>query len=329
MTGWHLGERPPKVSIIIVSQGKNDYLWQLLDSIAKQAYNDYEVIIIDNSLNPRFSQEISNRHPAYKLYSASENLFYCQALNKGIMMSKGEYLLCLNDDIILDKEFIEKALKGFSVDKKIGMVSGKILRSDGKTIDSTGLFLSGWRTAQERGYGRKDKGQFERMGYIFGVNGAVAFYRREMLEQVKLGTEYFDTDFGFFYEDLDIAWRAQRLDWRGYYVPGAIAYHVRGGTARKDRGLNKRFARRFLSDGLHFDLIKNRYLAIAKNDSLPGFLMHLPLIIFYDLLAWAYILFFRASLIKKMFQKRIPLGAAFKKRKSLGTFLDSIERVSP
>jgi len=44
-----------------------------------------------------------------------------------------------------------------------------------KIIDSTGLFLTPWRTAKERGYGDKDRGQFGKEGYIFGVNGAVAF----------------------------------------------------------------------------------------------------------------------------------------------------------
>ena len=49
---------------------------------------------------------------------------------------------------ILDKDFLKQALRGFGRDSKIGMVSGKILRADGKTIDSTGLFLSPWRTAK-------------------------------------------------------------------------------------------------------------------------------------------------------------------------------------
>ena len=108
------------------------------------------------------------------------------------------------------------------------MVSAKVLRADGKTIDSTGLFLSVWRTAGERGHGLIDTGRFEREEYIFGVNGAVAFYRRQMLEEIKIGQEYFDPDFHIFYEDLDMAWRAQRAGWRGYYIPQAIAYHARG-----------------------------------------------------------------------------------------------------
>ncbi len=302
-------------SIIIVSCGVRDYLWPCLDSVGKQTHPYLEIIVIDNSLNPNFSREIKECYADIELYSSPKNLFYCAALNKGIEMSKGDFILCLNDDVILDRGFIEEALKGFSIDERIGMVSGKILRSDGKTIDSTGLFLSLWRTAKERAYGCKDMGQFEKEEYIFGVNGAVAFYRREMLEAIKVDSDYFDSDYHFFYEDLDIAWRAQRYGWKGYYIPEAVAYHVRGGTARPSTGINKPYARRYLNTNLQLDLLKNRYLTIIKNQSFLTLLPYLPFILSYDILAWIYILFFRPNLIIKFLLNLKYLKSALNKRK--------------
>lgn len=303
------------VSVIIVTSGIGDYIWLCLDSIYRQTYTPVEIIVIDNSLNPDFSQQINERYPGIKLYSSPRNLFYCEALNKGIEASKGDFILCLNDDTVLDKAFIAEALKGFDLDEKIGMVSGKILRSDGKIIDSAGLFLSIWRTAKERGYGFKDKGQFEEEEYIFGVNGAVAFYRRKMLEDIKIEADYFDIDYHIFYEDLDIAWRAQNLGWRAYYVPQAIAYHFRGGTVRPGLGIDKPYARRYLNSDLHLDLIKNRYLTFVKNESYLDFLLHLPFILFYDILVWIYILFFKPNLIKESLLNLKYLKSAFQKRK--------------
>jgi len=303
------------VSIIIVTCGRRDYLRSCLDSIKKQAYSALEIIVIDNSLNPNFSQEIIKRYPEVKLHASLKNLPYCGALNKGIEISKGYFILCLNDDVTLDEGFIEKALGGFSINKKIGMVSGKILRSDGKAIDSTGLFLSIWHTAKERGYGLKDIGQFEKEEYIFGVNGAVAFYRREMLENIKIGSDYFDTDYRFFYEDLDTAWRGQNFGWKAYYIPEAIAYHVRGATARAGYGIDKPYARRYLNSDLHLDLIKNRYLTFIKNESFFRFVLYLPFILLYDFLVWGYILIFRPSLIKKFLLNLKYLKSAFKKRR--------------
>jgi len=155
------------VSIIVVTCGVKNYLWSCLDSIKEQTYKNLEIIVIDNSINQILSQKISRSYPEVKLYSEPNNLFYAEALNRGIRVSKGDFILCLNDDVILDKQFIQEALLGFSGNSSIGMVSGKILRSDGVTIDSTGLFLTIWRTTKERGYGSKDRVQYNLPGYIF------------------------------------------------------------------------------------------------------------------------------------------------------------------
>jgi GT2 family glycosyltransferase len=305
------------VSVIIVTAGNNGYIRPLLDSLRSQTWNDCQAIVIDNSLDRDFSFGLARDYPEVKLCVSPENTLYCRALNKGIDQSRGDFILCLNDDVVLDNGFIENALKGFQSGEKIGMVSGKILRRDKKTLDSSGLFLSFARTARERGYGAEDKGQFNKAGYIFGVNGAAGFYRREMLEDTKLSGEYFDQDFGLFYEDLDLAWRAQALGWKGYYQPSAVAYHLRGGTARCRGGAGKKFARLYLDDVLLFALMKNRYLAIIKNESLPGFLISLPFTAFYDIFAWGYILALRWRVLALFFSQGIPVAPALRKRAAL------------
>jgi len=263
------------VSIIIVSSGNKAYLENLINSIKGQSCQDFEIITVSDKS-------------------------YGKALNHGIDLSKGEFLLCLNDDAALDERFVERALKCFDIDSRIGSVSGKALRFDKETIDSAGLFLTLWRAARERGYGQKDNGQFQREGYVFGVNGAIGFYRKAMLDDIKQETGYFDERFDYFYEDLDIAWRAQNKGWKAYYEPNAVIYHLRGGTARKDKGINKRFARLYLNDELHKELIKNRYLAIAKNESVLGFILRLPFILIYDFMVWVYILLFKFGVVKKL-----------------------------
>ncbi len=303
------------VSIVIVTRGVGNYLESCLDSIRNQTYKNLETIVIDNSLNQDFARETAEDYPEIKIYSQMQNLFYAKALNKAIRVSKGDFILCLNDDVILQERFIQEALRGFYPDSSVGMVSGKILRSNGITIDSAGLFLTPWRTARERGYGSKDRGQYNYPGYIFGVNGAVAFYRRKMLESAKIGDEYFDSDFHIFYEDSDIAWRAQGFGWRAYYAPSAVAYHTRGGTVRKGSGINKSYARRYLNDELHLDLIKNRCLSIIKNETVSGFLLRLPFILFYDFLILSYVLFFRFYLLKRIPSNLRYLKSAWVKRR--------------
>ncbi|MCX5698302.1 MAG: glycosyltransferase family 2 protein [Candidatus Omnitrophica bacterium] len=292
------------VSVIIVTIGAKGYLQLCLNSLLEQSHLPFEIIVIDNSSKPNFAREICRLFPSVKLYTSDENLFYAAGLNKGIGLSQGEFILCLNDDVILDQEFIRQALEGFLIRENIGLVSGKILRSSGKILDSTGLFLNAWRTAKERGYGQPDLGQFEQGGFIFGVSGAAAFYRKEMLEEIKDKNGYFDSRFNMFYEDLDISWRAQKYGWLAYYVPTALIYHVRGGSFRPDSGIDKPIARRYLSTQLQCDLIKNRYLTILKNENFLSLILHLIPILLYELCVWSYVLIFQPKVIKVFLSKK-------------------------
>jgi len=291
------------VSIVIVTSGSRDYLRHCLDSVKAQSYPDCEVIVIDNSLNPGLSANIRASYPLIKVCSNQQNLYYGVSQNLGIGISCGEFILCLNDDVVLDENFICQALKGFLIKNNVGMVSGKILRPDGLTLDSTGLFLSFGYAARERGYGRIDTGRFEKPGFIFGVSGSVAFYRRKMLEDIKEGQHYFDPRFRMFYEDLDVSWRANRRGWKAYYTPLAKAFHVRGGSLRQGDGLDKAFARRYINDELHSELIKNRYLAILKNANPFILFLHLIPIWLYDLCAWGYVLIFRPKVVRIFLSK--------------------------
>jgi len=291
------------VSIVIVTSGSRDYLRYCLDSVKTQSYPDCEIIVIDNSLNPSLSDNIRSSYPSIKVCSNQQNLYYGISQNLGIGMSCGEFILCLNDDVVLDENFICQGLKGFLIKDNVGMVSGKILRPDGLTLDSTGLFLSLGYSARERGYGKIDTGRFEKPGFIFGVSGSVAFYRRKMLEDIKEGQNYFDPRFCMFYEDLDVSWRANRRGWKTYYAPLAKAFHVRGGSLRQGGGLDKSFARRYISDELHGELIKNRYLTILKNAKPFILFLHLIPIWLYDLCAWGYVLIFRPKVVRIFLSK--------------------------
>ncbi len=308
------------VSIIIVTAGSGKYIFHCLDSIKNQSYSDFETIVISNSTNSKLAEDIKKLYPKIILYTPSENLFYANALNKGISLSKGEFILCLNDDTILDKDFISSAIKGFDINPRIGMISGKILRFDKKTIDSTGLFLTICRAAKERGYGKPDKGQYAAGGYIFGVSGSAAFYRRRMLEQIKINSEYFDSDFYFYYEDLDIAWRAFNSGWKAYFIPEAVIYHKRGGTAGNNKAKIIKFARFSINDTLLFHLIKNRHLTMLKNDNLVRLFLLSPFIAFYDLLTLIHILLFKIRSFKKIYFQSLPIKSILKKRRGGADF---------
>jgi GT2 family glycosyltransferase len=210
-----------------------------------------------------------------------------------------------------------------NINPKIGMVSGKILDGEGGRIDSAGQLLSKYRKPVERGYKELDRGQFDEEGYIFGVCGMVAFYRKKMLKDIKVDGEYFDSTYKMFYEDLDLNWRAQRFGWRAYYNPKAVAYHRRGSSARMKS--NIRFLNQFyfpyLSQELKFHLIKNRYMTMIKNEDVKNFILNLYWILSYDLALWFYVLVKDPELIFKILINRKYFKIAFNKRSLINSMI--------
>jgi GT2 family glycosyltransferase len=232
-----------KVSVIILIYNSRRYIKGLFGSLMSQTHKDLEVIAVINSSNDGSKEEIVNHYASVKIIDPGENLWFCKGNNLGIRSSSGEIIFALNDDVVLEPDYIEKALNAFK-DPKVGAVTGKILRYDFnenrklKIIDSTGIIFSSSGRGRDRGQLEEDKGQYDSAKEVFGVSGAVAMYRRSALEQIKFcdssKCEYFDEDFVAYWEDLDLSWRLNLAGYKNVFEPQAMAYH--GRTAGQAKG---------------------------------------------------------------------------------------------
>jgi GT2 family glycosyltransferase len=296
-----------KVSVIVCSLNSERFLHKCLLSVRKQSHKNLELIVIDNGSNDDSRKIVKEDFPEAILIENRENRGFASANNQGIEIAGGDFILFLNADAFLDKDYLKNALKPFALDPAIGMVSGKVLRFDGRTIDSAGEFVTKSRKAVERGYGKQDDGSYDDPGYIFSVCGACALYRRETLERVKVEGEVFDHFFFSFFEDLDLGWRANLLGFRGYYTPDALCYHLRGGSAGQGSILG-RFSQLLRRDrDLKYHIVKNRWLTIIKNDRLTDFFCDLPFIALRDFAILISLLFFDPLVILKLIKDSYSL----------------------
>ncbi|MFH2136994.1 MAG: glycosyltransferase [Candidatus Omnitrophota bacterium] len=239
--------------------------------------------------------------------------------NKVISQISQKYILLMNDDIIPDPYFLQFLISSLEQMNEVGMGCGKLIRMDKQTIDSAGQIISRSRRPIDRGYGEKDRGQFDTPGFVFGCCGAAVLYRRDMLQDISISPgEYFDNEYNMFYDDLDISWRAQNQGWKAFYNPKAIAYHHRGLTAKINKPKLKfleKYSFAWLSSRLKSDLVKNRYMTIIKNDNLKGFILNLPFIFLYDLKLWTYLLIFDLRAAGMLLKKTKVILKAWEKRR--------------
>jgi GT2 family glycosyltransferase len=144
-----------------------------------------------------------------------------------------KYIALLNNDTVVEKEFLTKLIEVAESDAGIGMCGPKMLRMDDpKIIDCTGHVFRLGRIV-DRGVGKVDKNQYDEKIDIVGTIGAAALYRKDMLEKNGL----FDESFITYAEDADLSWKAHNNGWLAKYVPTSIVYHKRGGTINKDENL--------------------------------------------------------------------------------------------
>lgn len=278
------------VTTTIVTWNSRPFIEKCLASVFAQTHWETEVLVVDNGSCDGTPELVAEHYPQVILIRNNENTGFSHAQNMGIRQARGAYVLPLNPDVTLTPTYIAEMLKVAESDSRIGIVAGKLyLVGSENTLDSTGMVIFKHRRHTIRGHGQKDVGQYDRVEPVFGACGAAPFLRRAMLEDIKIGDEYFDEDFFAHKEDLDLSWRAQLYGWRCIYTPNTVAYHVRSFTPRK---------REQMSAEIRFHAVKNRYLVMVKNELPALFLRHLPNILWYDLKILGYLLLFERSSLK-------------------------------
>jgi len=249
------------VSVCVVNWNGMKYLPKCLNSIYAQDYRcEVEVIIVDNNSTDGSLEYLENQD-RIKLMKNEVNKGFSYAYNQAIKASKGDYILPLNFDVFIEKNFISEMVKTIKSDPSIGIVSAKLYKqidgNESNILDSTGIVMEHF-FMRPRGETEEDKGQYDDIEKrrIFGACGAAPFYRMAMLEDIRFPDEVFDKDFVNYVEDVDLSWRAQLRGWVCVYNPKATAYHERGATRKN----NNKIKRDYLVYGF-----KNRYGSMVKN----------------------------------------------------------------
>jgi len=307
------------VSAVIINHNNKELLIRCIESLKGQSLKPDEILVFDNASTDGTVRAIDERFSDIKIIQNDRNLGFSLSCNRAINLVTGEFILLLNNDVVLAENFIKALLGAMQSDRAIGIAGGKVLSYDGKYIDSAGQLLARSRKIIDRGYREIDNARYDKSGYIFSISASAALYRRTMLEDVGENNEYFDEDFGrIFYEDMDLAWRAQKKGWRAYYQPQATAYHKRGAT-NKQKHPRFIFLKKYYIPHLNTELqscaIRNRYLMMLKNDTAGDILKDLPFILWYEIKQAFYLLLFNPAIIIYILKDRVLFFRSLRKRR--------------
>jgi len=238
-----------KLSIIVINYKSQDFIQKCIKSIYFD--QDYEIIIVDNENNQKL-MDLLSKISNVKIIAFAGNLGFSKGNNRGIEVSKGDYILTLNADVFLNKDYIIKCIDFLDHNLQFSSVQGKLILYNNKNlIDSTGNVITRSRLAYNRDH--KNKDYSIESGEIFGVCAAAAVYRKTALKKIKINNEYFDNDFFAYLEDVDLDWRLRLKGYNAYFLNTTAAFHIRESTTAS----KFRFKQ----------ALRNRLYLIIKNDN--------------------------------------------------------------
>jgi GT2 family glycosyltransferase len=208
------------VSVIIVNWNGKALLAECLDSLRRQSYRHFEVILVDNCSNDGSVEFAAREFPEVVILRLKQNRGFAGGNIEGLRHATGKYVALVNTDVVLDQQWLEQMVAGIELNEKIGICASKIIKTSNGLLDSAGDFFTTAFTVA-RPEENSAPSLSDRVRYVPGACAAAAMYRRKMLD----GIGFFDADFFLNHEDTDLNLRALVTGWKCLYVPQAVACH--------------------------------------------------------------------------------------------------------
>lgn len=229
----------PKLSIIIPVYNQINYTYNCLVSILKNTNNlSYEVIIADDVSSDE-TKNLSRYVKNIVISRNTSNQGFLRNCNQAAKIAKGEYILFLNNDTVVEKDCFLNMIKLYESDNSIGLVGAKFVYPDGRLQEAGGII---WSDGSAWNFGRFDnpnKCQYNYVKDVDYISGACIMLNRKLWKEIG----GFDDRFAPAYcEDSDLCFEVRKRGLRVVYQPKSVVIHFEGisnGTDVNGSGLKK------------------------------------------------------------------------------------------
>ncbi|MBW7888010.1 MAG: glycosyltransferase family 2 protein [Bacteroidetes bacterium] len=207
------------VTIIIVNYNGEKYLPACLDSIVNQNYSKYEIILVDNASQDNSVALVKSTYPFVKIIKSERNLGFSGGNNLGIRFAKGEYYVLLNNDTIVDKNWLTELLKKIK-ENNTSLSTSKVITEN---IPQEYYEMNG--SINYIGYNIMRV--FTDLSMIFFAGGASLIMKRE--ENLRL----FPDEYFLYHEDVYLSWKARLQGKNVVMAQNSLVYHKGSATTKR------------------------------------------------------------------------------------------------
>jgi len=215
-----------KTTIIIPNYNGIEYLEDCLASLQKCEPSDFHIIVVDNGSTDGSVELLKEKFSEVEGIFLAENTGFAPAVNRGLEKTKTPYALLLNNDILVEPDFVQKMENAIEEHENCFSVSAKMLQMhEPELLDGAGdLYCAlGWAFALGKGKTASD--HYTKPAKIFSSCGGAVIYRMDILNEIG----YFDENHFAYLEDVDLGYRARIHGYDNRYEPAAVVYHAGSG----------------------------------------------------------------------------------------------------
>jgi len=205
----------PMVSVIVPCFNEEANIDEVVEMLSELNYSCYEIICINDGSKDKTGamlDELAKTYPKLRVIHQAKNQGKAVALNTAVLMAKGEFLLCMDGDAILDRDIIPWMLHHFEDGHRVGAVTGN------PRVRTRSTFLGRLQVCEFSSIIGLIKRTQRIYGRVFTISGVVAMFRRRALLDVGFWSPDMLT------EDIDISWKLQTRHWDVRFEPHAVCW---------------------------------------------------------------------------------------------------------
>jgi len=233
-----------KLSIIIVNYNVKYFLLQCLQSVQKAiAGIEAEVFVVDNASSDNSVEKLKEKFPWVNLIENTKNTGFSYANNQAINLAKGEFILLLNPDTLVEEDAFVKCMEFMNQTPDAGALGVKMINGNGEFLPESKRALPIPSVAFYKIFGlsklfpRSKKFGSYHLTYLDNnkiqsvevLSGAFMFIRKQVLDEIGL----LDETFFMYGEDIDLSYRIIKAGFKNYYLPDARIIHYKGESTKK------------------------------------------------------------------------------------------------
>ena len=221
----------PRVSIVIPTFNKAEYLYQCLNSVLSHTNVPYHVIVVDDcseDLTTHLLNKIKNIHTVRN----DQNLDFLRSCNKGASFARGPYILFLNNDVVVTPHWLSVLVSTIEEIPNCGAVGAKLIHPDG-TLQEAGSII--WQDGSAMGYGRNDdplKPEYCYRREVDYSSAACLLVREELFRNLGGFDERYVPAY---YEESDLCFAIRERGYKIIYEPQVTVLHYEFGSRSFER----------------------------------------------------------------------------------------------